>query len=294
MKVSRNRGEHWRAFTLVELLVVIGIIAVLISILLPTMNKARESAKRTACLSNLRQIHQMFVMYSIAYKDQIPLGTLSSAPQDNMKVHTDKTYPPLGCLYHARMSGVDGRVFYCPADAGLGYQYDDGSQSNAWLPDAATGTIRTSYGIRYIDANGFPLFWAASSPYLPVTRPYPNPSPSVAYAPFPKLSKMKNLALASDLFSTPDRVNGMHKAGVNVVYANGKATWIPRAMFSAPNLNTLVTYRGITADVTAQPGGLPLVAWETLPRNFLATASPEWGATSGPTMVAIWQTIDRQ
>src|SRR6187455_439461 len=62
------------AFTLVELLVVIGIIAVLISLLLPSLNKAREAAKRTACLSNLHQIHMMLVMYANANKDQVPIG----------------------------------------------------------------------------------------------------------------------------------------------------------------------------------------------------------------------------
>jgi prepilin-type N-terminal cleavage/methylation domain-containing protein/prepilin-type processing-associated H-X9-DG protein len=59
-------------FTLVELLVVIGIIALLISILLPALNKARESANDVACKSNLRQTYLAYTFYANDNKGSIP------------------------------------------------------------------------------------------------------------------------------------------------------------------------------------------------------------------------------
>jgi prepilin-type N-terminal cleavage/methylation domain-containing protein/prepilin-type processing-associated H-X9-DG protein len=62
------------AFTLVELLVVIGIIAVLISVLLPVLGSARKSADKTSCLAALNQIHNAYKMYQIDHKGAWPVA----------------------------------------------------------------------------------------------------------------------------------------------------------------------------------------------------------------------------
>src|SRR5829696_7969405 len=74
----RNVAANLRrrlGFTLVELLVVIGIIAVLISLLLPALSRAREAATKTQCLSNLHQIGVYLQMYQNQSKGKIPIFT---------------------------------------------------------------------------------------------------------------------------------------------------------------------------------------------------------------------------
>src|SRR5687768_11469533 len=66
--VSRKRS----GFTLIELLVVIAIIAILAAILFPVFARAREAARKTACLSNNNQIAKGFIMYTQDYDEMFP------------------------------------------------------------------------------------------------------------------------------------------------------------------------------------------------------------------------------
>jgi prepilin-type N-terminal cleavage/methylation domain-containing protein/prepilin-type processing-associated H-X9-DG protein len=82
-----------RAFTLVELLVVIGIIAILIAVLLPALTKARRSANSTKCLSNLRQIGLAHNMYVGDFKGVIVFP-----------LHVDPNYSPRNVFWHQKLS----------------------------------------------------------------------------------------------------------------------------------------------------------------------------------------------
>ena len=179
--VRNPKSATRKGFTLVELLVVIGIIALLVSILLPTLGRAREAAKRTQCLSNLRTMSQMLVMYSIAYKDMVPLGYRATGSNPNSAIKqndyfiTNRSSTPepgtvnarycsIGLLFGAGfMKEGEGEAFYCSSYTDFSHQYNQ--PSNPWPPTNVPSTevgIRTTYSVRPYD-----VIWTSEGFYYP-------------------------------------------------------------------------------------------------------------------------------
>ena len=71
--------KRGKGFTLIELLVVVAIIALLLSILLPALGRAREIAQRVVCGTSLRGIHMAMVTYASGHQDRFPVAGSSES-----------------------------------------------------------------------------------------------------------------------------------------------------------------------------------------------------------------------
>jgi len=263
---AQSRGRGRAAFTLVELLVVIAIIAVLIGLLLPTLRRARESANRTHCLSNLRQIGDSLQMYQNQFRGQLPVYVIGFSSRLGHFMYIGKVgavplndFTGLGLMVPGNIlpSGAQSarpRVFYCPS-AGSAFPQNDfnhadtsgnAAASNPWIGESGIST-RNTYTMRpeYYSSDVAPQY-----PYarwdLELTTRTDNPVRILEVDPtrpcFPRAAEFTRRgasALVTDMIpATGGNGVTVHRGGVNALYANWSAKYIPQEQI-AEQLKTI-------------------------------------------------------
>ena len=126
--MRKGTSTFGAGFTLIELLIVIAITAILAGILLPTLAKSRERARRVVCMNDLKEISLGLSMYGNDYAEWLPQYNPNQGTQnyDDLTNLGEKVY--MGILYPKIIA--DPEIFYCPSEKDVDRGYEA-----AWAPE---------------------------------------------------------------------------------------------------------------------------------------------------------------
>jgi type II secretory pathway pseudopilin PulG len=233
----------------VELLVVIGIIALLISVLMPALKKAREAAEKTRCLANLRQQGVYLQIYANRFHGACPVGKVGSFGQNSYYMAVDsaglgKVFPtcmglmvPAGVLTDNSYS-ADPKVFFCPTDTSriLNEPTSSGSAfgTQRWMGSTTRTTYMQNPSYRFgdvgktgVDPGNNPSFTIGYHDYDTDTDILWKKANGVRPHIIPKVTDFKGQALVIDEVIQRTFVRQAHRDGINALYANWSAQWVP-------------------------------------------------------------------
>ena len=205
-----------KGFTLIELLVVIAIIAILASILFPVFSRAREKARQTSCLSNIKQLSLAANMYSGDYDEMLPtnvMDTNGSGVQDA----GDMTWRSMILPYVKNT-----QIFMCPSDKDMG--------GGTAFHSAMDYGEKSGYGLNVCN-------WAACPPTPPYGRDLggcEDASNVILFAEtrgsesFCDPSGNQGRGWVPDASAYPATVR--HNMGMNCAFVDGHAKWLKPTM----------------------------------------------------------------
>ncbi|MCC6424382.1 MAG: prepilin-type N-terminal cleavage/methylation domain-containing protein [Phycisphaerales bacterium] len=250
-----------KGFTLVELLVVIGIIALLISILLPSLQKARQAAERISCSSNIRQLAMAWQSYASENKGQLALSELRYTDVDNAGNYTQTWNASNNTLWPGLLKPYTG-------DRQIPFNNPNYLVGVSSLLTADRVFDCPSFKDNFRD-NGF-----ASAPYVAYGMPIYGVGGAYGYSAFKLYKKINQISRPADrILFTDSQYTDLN----NVPYTADLRGWYQLAV-GGPNSMYFVSFRHDQATTVAYCDGHA----ETVSKQQLSSMTPSNWYEAGP------------